>query len=103
MYLRETRQKLSGGGHLTHLQLAESVWDPVKRQSRIRIVYNCGRADDPAVAERLSRLARGILRRCSPEEIVAANPDWRVCNAWPYGDLYVLEQLWRRMQLVASR
>jgi hypothetical protein len=97
MYLRETRQKLNGGGHLTHLQLAESVWDPVKRQSRIRIVYNCGRADDPAVAERLRRLARGILRRCSPEEIVAANRDWRVCNAWPYGDLYVLEQLWQRL------
>jgi hypothetical protein len=101
MYLRETRQKLGGGGHLTHLQLAESVWDPVKRQSRIRIVYNCGRADDPAVADRLRRLARGILRRCSPEEIVAANPDWRVCNAWPYGDLYVLEALWRRIGIDA--
>ncbi|MGH8305796.1 MAG: IS1634 family transposase [Steroidobacteraceae bacterium] len=95
MYLRETRQKLADGRVLTHLQIAESVWDPSKRQSQIRILYNCGRADDALVAERLRRLARSILRRCAPEEIVAANPDWQVVNAWDYGDLYVLEQLWR--------
>lgn len=97
MYLRETRQKRADGSYLTHLQLAESLWDPVKRHTRIRILYNCGRADDPAVAERLRRLARGILRRCSPEEIIAEEPTWRLCNAWPYGDLYVLEQLWQRL------
>ncbi|MGH8654528.1 MAG: hypothetical protein ACREYE_21205 [Gammaproteobacteria bacterium] len=71
MYLRETRQKRADGSYLTHLQIAESVWDPVKRHTHIRILYNCGRADDPGVAERLRRLARSILRRCSPEEIVA--------------------------------
>ena len=47
MYLRETRQKRTDGSVLVHLQLAESEWDPVKRQSKIRIIYNCGRAEDP--------------------------------------------------------
>lgn len=51
------------------------------------------RADDPAAAERLRRLARSILRRCTPEEIVAAEPSWRLIEAWPYGPVYVLEQL----------
>ncbi|MGH8658381.1 MAG: hypothetical protein ACREV4_07895 [Gammaproteobacteria bacterium] len=88
MYLRETRQKRADGSYLTHLQIAESVWDPVK---------NCGRADDPGVAERLRRLARSILRRCSPEEIVAQDPSWCLLDAWPYGDIYVLEQLWQRL------
>jgi hypothetical protein len=74
MYLRQTRQKRADGSFLTHLQLAESVWDPEKRQTKIRIVYNCGRGDDPQVAERLRRLARSILRRCSPEEIVTEDP-----------------------------
>ncbi|MFU8822500.1 MAG: IS1634 family transposase [Gammaproteobacteria bacterium] len=97
MYLRQTRQKRADGTTLTHLQLAESSWDPVKRQSRIRVIYNCGRADDPAVAERLRRLARTILRRCSPEEILAEDPSWRLVDAWPYGDAYVLEQLWQRL------
>lgn len=97
MYLRQTRQKRADGSLLTHLQLAESVWDPATRRSKIHIVYNCGRADDPEVAARLRRLARSILRRCSPEEIVTENPEWQVRNAWPYGDVYVLEQLWRRL------
>src|SRR5215469_908918 len=97
MYLRETHQKRADGTVLTHLQLAESVWNPQKKRSEIRIIYNCGRADDPDVAARLRRLARSILRRCSPEEIVAQEPDWRLVDAWPYGDLYVLEALWRRL------
>lgn len=56
-----------------------------------------GRDRKPASTERLRRLARSILRRCAPEEIVAENPSWQVVNAWPYGDLHVLEQLWRRL------
>jgi Transposase DDE domain len=97
MYLRQTRQKRTDGSVLTHLQLVESVWDPVKRQSKIRVIHNCGRADDPEVIERLRRLACNILRRCSPEEIVAENPQWRLVEAWPYGDVYVLERLWQRL------
>jgi hypothetical protein len=99
MYLRESRQKRADGSTLTYLQLAENVWDPEKRRARVQIVYNCGRADDATTTERLRRLARSILRRCAPEEIVAANPDWQVVNAWNYGDLYVLEQLWHRLGL----
>ena len=83
MYLRETRQRRVDGSYLTHLQIAESLWDPVKRHTHIRILYNCGRAEDPGVAERLRRLARSILRRCSPEEIVAQDPSWRLLDAWP--------------------
>jgi hypothetical protein len=39
----------------------------------------------------------GILRRVAPEEIVAERPGWTLLDAWPYGDLYVLEQLWQRI------
>ncbi len=97
MYVRESRQRRADGSVLTHLQLAENVWDPEKRRAQVKILYNCGRADEPESTERLRRLARSILRRCAPEEIVAENPSWQVVNAWPYGDLYVLEQLWRRL------
>jgi hypothetical protein len=97
MYLRETRQKRADGSALTHLQLAESRWDPIKRQSKIHVIYNFGRADDPSVAERLRRLARSILRRCAPEEIITENPEWRLIDAWSYGDVYVLERLWQRL------
>jgi hypothetical protein len=33
----------------------------------------------------------------APEEIVAVRPDGVLRDAWPYGDLYVLEQLWARL------
>ena len=97
MYLRKSRQKRADGTLITHLQLVESVWNPAKRRSEIRIIFNCGRAEDPQVTERLKRLAKSILRRCAPEEIVAQDASWRLVDAWPYGDVYVLEALWTRL------
>ena len=97
MYLRESKQKRADGSVVTYLQLAENSWNPEKRRAETRILCNCGRADDEAIVERLRRLAKSILRRCSPEEIVAAGPDWRLVCAWPYGDLYVLQALWERL------
>ncbi len=99
MFLRESKQKRVTGEIITHLQLAESVWNPATQRADTRIVYNFGRAEDPAVRERLRTLARSILRRVAPEEIVAARPDWTLRDAWPYGDLYALEQLWQRLGL----
>jgi len=97
MYLRETRQKRADGSFVTHLQLAESVWNPRKKRSEVRIIYNCGRADDPQSAERLRQLARSILKRCAPQEIVEQAPQWRLIDAWPFGALYVLEAIWHRL------
>jgi hypothetical protein len=97
MYLRESKQKRADGSLVTYLQLAENTWNPEKRRAETRILCNCGRAQDEAVIERLRRLARSILRRCSPEQIVADGPHWRLVCAWPYGDLYVLQALWQRL------
>src|SRR5215470_11358052 len=99
MYLRETRQKRADGSLVTHLQLAESVWNPRTKRSEVRIVHNCGRAEDPQTAERLRKLARSILKRCAPEEIVDQAPQWRLRNAWPFGALYVLEAVWKRLSI----
>ena len=101
MYLRESKQRRADGSVVTYLQLAENVWDAAKGRSQASIVHNCGRSDDPEVVERLRRLARSILRRCSPEEIVGAGGDWRLICAWPYGDLYVLEAIWKQLGIDA--
>jgi len=97
MYLRESKQKRRDGRVVSYLQIAENVWNPEKQRSQTRIVYNFGRGDDPQTQERLRRLAKSILRRCSPEEIVADGPDWSLVCAWPYGDIYALEQTWKRL------
>jgi len=101
MYLRESKQRRADGSVVTYLQLAENVWNADKGRSQARIVYNCGRADDPDAIERLRRLARSILRRCSPDEIVAAGGDWHLICAWPYGDVYALEAVWKRLGIGA--
>ncbi|MCG2600617.1 MAG: hypothetical protein KBO59_24235 [Achromobacter sp.] len=72
--MRLSLQKRADGSVLAHLQIAENVWDPEKKRSQAKVIYNCGRADDEVVTERLKRLARSILRRMSPEEIVAQEP-----------------------------
>ena len=97
MYLRQSNQTRADGSVLSHLQIAENVWDPVKKRSRVRIIHNCGRSDDPKAAERLRRLAHSILKRCSPEELVPDGSSLRVVDSWPYGDVHVLEHLWRRV------
>jgi hypothetical protein len=69
-------------------------------------LYNCRRSDDAEVTERLRRLARSILRRCAAEEIVAADPSWKLVGAWPHGDVYALEALWKRVgidRVIAER
>ena len=98
MYLRESKQRRANGSTASYPQLAENVWSSERRRSQTQVVYNCGRADDPAVVERLRKLAASILRRCSPEEIVGAgNGDLRLVCAWPYGEVYVLQALWQRL------
>ena len=98
MYLRESKQRRADGSTVSYLQLAENVWSPERRRSETRVLYNCGRADDPAVAERLHKLAASALRRCSPEEIESAGKgDMRLVCAWPYGEVYVLQALWQRL------
>jgi hypothetical protein len=99
MYLRETHQKRADGSVVTHLQLAESTWNPHKKRSEVRIVSHCGRAEDPQTAERLRTLARSILQKCAPYEIVAQDPQWRVLDPWPCGALYGLEAVWKRLGL----
>ena len=90
MYLRESKQRRADGSTVSYLLLAENVWAPERRRSETHVVYNCGRADDPAVVERLRKLAASILRRCSPEEIVGAGGgDLRLLCAWAYGEVYV--------------
>ncbi len=97
MYLRTTRKKTSTGKVIESLQIVESLWDKERRRSVVKVIYNCGSSFDEANRERLKKLARGILRRLSPEEIVLENPSWRVIDSWPYGDLYVLEEIWKRI------
>jgi transposase len=98
MYLRETKRKNTDGSETRYYQLAENEWDKAKACSVTRVVYNFGRADQ-LDGEKLRRLAASILRLFPGEEALAAEPDVKVIDSWPYGAVYVLEQLWRELEI----
>ena len=98
MYLRTISRKNADGSVVRYHQLAENVWDAGKRCAVAKVVYSFGRSDeiDPAA---MRRLARSILRIVPGQDAIAADPDIRMLGAWSYGGLYVLETLWRELEL----
>jgi len=97
MFLRESRHRRASGEVVVYLQLAESVWDPEAKRAQTRVLYNFGRSDEVATRDGLRDLARSILRRVAPDELVQHRDDRKLVDCWPYGDIYVLEQLWSRL------
>ena len=98
MYLRTTKRRNTDGSEVCYYQLAENVWDSQKGCAVAQVVYSFGRADQLDRAK-LQRLAKSILRLFDGEAGLAAEPDVQVLDAWPYGGVYVLEQLWRELEL----
>lgn len=98
MYLRITRRHNADGSVAQYYQLAENVWDPAKQCAVAKVVYHFGRAEQLDQAA-LQRLAGSILRVFSGAEALATEPEVELLDAWPYGGLYVLEALWRELEL----
>ena len=99
--MRQTSQRRAGGGKVTYFQLAENTWNKAKGRSETQVLCTLGRGDDPGLKDRMVRLARSIISRLSPEDLCGGElaGGWRFKDAWPYGDVYVLERLWDRLGL----
>lgn len=104
MYLRTTRRQRADGSEVAYYQLAENAWDAERGCSVTRVVYNFGRADQ-LDGDALRRLARSILRVVGEKQAVspdgAAIDGLRLLDAWPYGGVWVLEQLWKELGIDA--
>jgi hypothetical protein len=63
-----------------------------------KVVHNFGRADD-VDRDALRRLAASILRVCEDPSTrkLDGEDGVTVRDAWPYGGVYVLEQLWKEV------
>jgi hypothetical protein len=103
MYLRSTAQKRKDGSVIRYLQLAQNVWDPVKKRSRAEIVYSFGR-EDAANRAALERLVSSVSRFLSPEVALSASSgeDFAFMESRPLGGAYVLDALWRRLGIDAA-
>ncbi len=105
MYLRTTKRRNADGSVVRYYQLAENLWDGQRGCAVAKVIYNFGRADGLDL-EKLRRLAASILRVCGEEqarvESAASVPDdVKVRDTWPFGGVYVLEQLWRELGIDA--
>lgn len=105
MYLRTTQRRNADGSVVRYYQLAESVWDAERGCAVAKVIYNFGRADGLDL-EKLRRLATSILRVCGEaqarlEGAASVPDDLKVRDAWPFGGVYVLDQLWRELGIDA--
>jgi hypothetical protein len=99
MYLRTTKRRNADGSEVRYYQLAENVWDAEKGCAVAQVVYSFGRSDQ-LDGEKLRRLAKSILRVFSDDAALLGEPgDISIRDAWPYGGVYVLEQLWRELDI----
>ena len=95
MYIRTTKRRNADGSEVLYYQLAENTWDAARGCAVAKVVYNFGRADQ-VDRDGLRRLASSILRVVGDDigQVRAAAGDIHVRDSWPYGAVFVLEQLW---------
>jgi hypothetical protein len=101
MYLRTTRRRNRDGSVVEYYQLAETRWDPEKRQPSAHIIHNFGRAD-ALDREALRRLARSISRVAHgglavPEAVAAPGEAIELEWARPLGGVHVARALWEAL------
>ena len=99
MYLRATKRRNADGTEVRYYQLAENVWDAQRGCAVAKVIYSFGRADQ-LDGEKLKRLARSILRIFDDDaSLLAESGDITLHNSWPYGGAWVLEHLWKQLEI----
>ena len=97
MYLRRTRRRTKDGGGVGYLQLAHNEWDPVSKQSRVRVLYSFGREDRLDRAA-IVRLIGSLQRALEPEQALATVAgELRFVASRPMGGAWALDGLWRAL------
>jgi Transposase DDE domain len=97
MYLRRTERRTKDGS-VAYLQLAHNEWDPLAKQSKVRVIYNFGR-EDQLDRDAIRRLIGSLQRALDPDEALAsqAAPGLRFVESRPMGGAWALDGLWREL------
>jgi hypothetical protein len=97
MYLRRTVRRTKDG-EVGYLQLAHNEWDPVAKQSKVRVIYNFGR-EDQLDRDAIRRLIGSLARALEPDEALStmAAPGLRFVESRPMGGAWALDGLWREL------
>jgi len=97
MYLRRTERRTKDGS-VGYLQLAHNEWNPVAKQSKVRVLYNFGR-EDQLDRQAIVRLIGLLQRALEPDQALAtqAAPGLRFIESRPMGGAWALDGLWREL------
>src|SRR5450755_1482235 len=97
MYLRRTGREAKDGS-VGYLQLAHNEWDPVAKQSKVRVLYSFGR-EDQLDRQAIVRLIGSLQRALEPDQALAtqAAPGLRFIESRPMGGAWALDGLWREL------
>jgi hypothetical protein len=100
MYLRTITRRNKDGSAVRYCQLAHNAWDAERQQARAEVVYSFGREDE-LDREALKRLVRSISRFLDPADALeaSASKELSFLSSRPYGGAYVLDALWKRLQI----
>ena len=99
MYLRRTVRRTKDG-EVAYLQLAHNEWDPVAKQSKVRVIYNFGR-EDQHDRDAIRRLICSLQRVLEPEQGLQtmAAPGLRFIESRPMGGAWALDGLWQELAI----
>jgi Transposase DDE domain len=96
MYLRRTVRRTKDG-EVVYLQLAHNEWDPLTKQSKVRVLYNFGR-EDQLDRDAIRRLIGSLQRALEPDQALAsAAPGLQFVESRPMGGAWALDGLWREL------
>lgn len=100
MYIRTTSRKNKDGTVATYVQLAHNEWDPEKRRSTTKVLFNLGREED-IDKEGLKRLIDSIVRYLGPDQVqldpTAPAESPRFISSRTLGGSWLLDQLWEKL------
>lgn len=108
MYVRQISRVNKDGTRVSYLQLAHKVRDPETGAPRDKILHSFGRADEIDQAQ-LKRLIKSISRFLDPSDraqvqagLEGLGSNLAVERSLSYGGSYVLDRLWKRLELDKS-
>ncbi|MFG3000804.1 hypothetical protein [Streptomyces sp. NPDC048340] len=96
----KTTKRENKSGTVRYLHLAHNEWDPVKGRAVPKVLFTFGREDD-LDRDAVKRLVASLSRLLEPGEALASTAagDLEFVSSVPFGGIYVLDHLWRRLKI----
>lgn len=98
MYLREVTSQRKHGPDVVYVQLARGDRDPKTGKVQTQVLHSFGRKDQLDM-EQIRRLVNQLIQYLGPEDCPELPQGLAVAHTWDYGGTYVLDGLWRELEL----